>query len=388
MKKLEILHIASFSGNIGDNASHNGLYSLLKKYLEIDSLKIDELEIRKAYKNYNLDDKILWDEEFIINVNNHDLTVIGGGNFFAPWIEESKTGTMFDLSKEQILQMKKPLIFYSIGFDPYYGKYSKNTLKNFEKFINNLSLNPNILVAVRNDGSIEHIEKLINKNTANKIYEVPDSGFFIKRLDTELNNFCKDEYIAINLAVDGLEKRFSNSEIEYNEYLEELKKWFLKVNNKYKDIKFVFIPHIYSDLYAISDLLKLLPDKLIRENILVAPYLQGKNSEKIFNIYFNANLVIGNRFHTNVCSISQSVPTIGLVTYRKLKDLYLKLEIEDLMVDANKKDFSKRLYKLTKESLENRDRNRYKIINKKLETQVKITIENLKNIIKESKTND
>lgn len=384
MKTLKVLHIASFTGNIGDNASHNGLYFLLKKYLKVTTLKIHELEIRKAYKNYIYDDKLLWDNNFIKNVNQHDLTVIGGGNFFAPWIEDSKTGTMFDLSKKQILQIKKPLIFYSIGFDPYYADYTTNTLKKFEEFIDNLSLNPNILVAVRNDGSLEHIEELINKNTAKKIFEVPDSGFFIKPLKSELNFFCKEKYIAINLAVDLLEKRFKDSEINYEEYLQELKIWILDIHIEYKNIKFIFIPHIYSDYYAITDLFRLLPDKFIRENVIVSPYLEGKDSEKIFDIYFNANLVIGNRFHTNVCSISQSVPTIGLVTYRKLRDLYNKLDLIELYVDANKKNFNKKLFRLTDEILKDQNlyQKKYKNIQKKLEQQASKFMKNLTNIIR------
>lgn len=384
MKTLKLLHIASFTGNIGDNASHNGLYFLLKKYLKVSSLEIDELEIRKAYKNYIYEDKLLWNNNFVKNVNKHDLTVIGGGNFFAPWIEDSQTGTMFDLSKEQILQISKPLIFYSIGFDPYYADYTTNTLKKFEEFIDNLSLNPNILVAVRNDGSIEHIEKLINKNTSEKIFEVPDSGFFIKPLKSQLKNFCKENYIAINLAVDLLDKRFKNSEIDYCEYLEELRNWILEVHNNYKNIKFIFIPHIYSDYYAITDLFRLLPDKLIRENIMVSPYLEGKDSEKIFDIYFNAKLVIGNRFHTNVCSISRSIPTIGLVTYRKLRDLYNKLDLTELYVDANKKNFNKKLFRLTDEILKDQNlyQKRYKNIQKKLKQQASKFMKNLTNIIR------
>lgn len=371
MRNIKVLHIASFTGNIGDNASHNGFYNLLKFFLNINTLKINQLEIRKAYKNYILEDKLLWDSNFVNNVNQHDLTIIGGGNFFAPWIEESKTGTIFDLSKEQILKIKKPLIFNSIGFDPYYADYSDKTLKKFKKFIYNLNLNPNILVTVRNDGSFEHIENLINKKTAKKIFEVPDSGFFIKPLKSELKNFCKEDYIAINLAVDLLDKRFKNSEINYEEYLLELQIWILKVHNKYCNIKFIFIPHIYSDLNAITDLFKLLPDKLIRENILISPYLQGKDSEKIFDIYFNAKLVVGNRFHTSVCSISRSIPTIGLVTYRKLKDLYIKLDLEELLIDANKKDFSKGLFLLTDKILEDKKyyQKKYKQINNKLKEQ-------------------
>lgn len=52
---MKILHVASFVGNIGDNASHQGLEGILKEYF--NNYDITRLEIRKFYKNYNRVDK-------------------------------------------------------------------------------------------------------------------------------------------------------------------------------------------------------------------------------------------------------------------------------------------------------------------------------------------
>lgn len=375
MKKVRILHIASFTGNIGDNASHNGLYHLLKNYLKLD-INITTLEMRKAYLNYKEKDHWSWDKKLINKINSFDLTIIGGGNFFAPWIEDSSSGTTINLPLNLIDFIKKPVMFHSIGFDPYINKYTDNTIDKFSNFINKLTNNPNLIVAVRNDGSKKHLDKLVKKEISSKINQIPDTGFFIKLKNKVIEEFLKDKYIAINLAKDMINNRFS-SKFSYNNYLKELAKWLKWMENKYLDFKFVFVPHIYSDIEAINDLLKLLPDMFKRTKIIISPYLQNKNSENLFYIYKNAQFTIGNRFHTNVCSIGLSTPTIALVTYIKLNDLYKELNLKERVIIA------KELIKLTISTLENRNNisSKYIDICKELEIDAKLFLNKLATLL-------
>ena len=48
---MKILHIASFNGNIGDNAHHNGFRKNFSEIIGVRNLIWDELEIRKFYWN-------------------------------------------------------------------------------------------------------------------------------------------------------------------------------------------------------------------------------------------------------------------------------------------------------------------------------------------------
>lgn len=95
--KYKILHLASHYGNIGDNASHLGLYNIFN---EINFIKyeIEKLEIRRFYKNYSLPDKLFFDSDFIRYANKFDLLIIGGGGFLDFWVENSQTGTTIDIS--------------------------------------------------------------------------------------------------------------------------------------------------------------------------------------------------------------------------------------------------------------------------------------------------
>ena len=76
-KRIRILQLASFSGNIGDNISHIGFKNLLNQ-LHLD-LDITRLEIRKFYNNYNLSDKRFFNQELISEINSYDGCIIGGG---------------------------------------------------------------------------------------------------------------------------------------------------------------------------------------------------------------------------------------------------------------------------------------------------------------------
>ncbi|WP_301009429.1 hypothetical protein [Helicobacter sp. UBA3407] len=79
-KRIRILHLASFSGNIGDNISHIGFKNLLNQ-LHLD-LDITRLEIRKFYNNYNLSDKRFFNQELISEINSYDGCIIGGRGLY------------------------------------------------------------------------------------------------------------------------------------------------------------------------------------------------------------------------------------------------------------------------------------------------------------------
>ena len=78
---LKILHIASFSGNIGDNANHMGFRPWFEA-LAGAPVSWTRLEIREFYWRERQ-----WDAALVDFINTHDLLVIGGGNYFELWVE-------------------------------------------------------------------------------------------------------------------------------------------------------------------------------------------------------------------------------------------------------------------------------------------------------------
>ena len=77
---MKILHVASFKGNVGDNANHNGLRHKLASVLNVP-LDYDEIEIRRFYMKYDGPDKLKFDMKFAELANQYELVIIGVGNF-------------------------------------------------------------------------------------------------------------------------------------------------------------------------------------------------------------------------------------------------------------------------------------------------------------------
>ena len=86
------------------------------------------------------------------------------------------------------------------------------------------------------------------------------------------------------------------------------------------------MPHIYSDLKSIDTLLDIIPENHRRENISVGPNLTGLHGANMnFSIYANAQIVIANRLHANICSLSMQSKVIGLSALTRIHELYRSL---------------------------------------------------------------
>ncbi len=378
MKKVQLLHVASFVGNIGDNANHNGTYSLLKSNLA-DELHFNQVEIRDFYYK-----KRFFDESFVDLVNKHDICLIGGGNYFELWVENSATGTSIDLRPELLAKIKKPLVFYSLGVDAGQG-VSEERLERFKRFLDEIFKHPQMRVSIRNDGSAATVKKYLGASYLEKMSIVPDGGFFVEVDDCkhpELGE--KKRNIVINLAGDMLERRFpggsggssgqnSGDENSYLDFLTTFSNSLSVVLEKNEDLQLVFVPHIFRDVRVFGDLLDCFSDPIRRQRISIAPYLQGAGAERyLFDTYRKADLSLGMRFHANVCPIGLGTPSIGLVCYPQVHLLYEELGILDRTIDVSKKGFESGLTQLIETSLreEQAIRERYSKITKQLKQQV------------------
>lgn len=337
---MNILHVASFVGNVGDNASHKGLNFLLKKFFH--EFSIERMEIRKFYKNYTGKDKRKFDSAFVDYANKFDLVIIGGGGFLDYWIEGSETGTTIDIHPDLVSKINTPTLISSVGCAPHRNVPQENIAK-FKVFLEKVNQNENIKILVRNDGSINYINQDIGTNYLNYVTEILDNGFFYQSELNYVENVYGDNYVAVNITNDQITMNSKLiSPINKNDYLKEMKSVinYLTLNKK---LKVVFVPHIYSDLKAVSELIELLDDNVRREYISVAPCVQyDEGAELIFNIYKNSLFSLGTRFHANVCSLALNVPTIGLVALDRVKYIYDEIDERKLYVRLDS-DFSKEL---------------------------------------------
>ena len=77
MNKKKILHFASFIGNIGDNANHNGLYKNLHSKLNDIDFTITQEEIREYFWRQKS-----FDNKLISLFNKFDLIKIASAYYY------------------------------------------------------------------------------------------------------------------------------------------------------------------------------------------------------------------------------------------------------------------------------------------------------------------
>ena len=354
MKKIKILQLASFEGNIGDNANHCGSRLLMRENLQGYELDFTELEIREFFWKERK-----FDDSFATLANDYDLVVIGGGNYFELWVDSSCNGTTVDIPIDLLKKINPPIVFYALGLDPAQG-VTEERISKFKTWLDYVLDQEKYVVSVRNDGSMEAANELLGEKYASRMHHVPDGGFF-----TQVGDFFHPEIpenktvIGLNLAGDMLDVRFNDAidgNISDEDFLTTLGDTLSKMLYAHPEIHLVFFCHIYKDLAFTSRFLHKMSDPLCRKRVTVAPYLHGEGSQEyIFDAYSKCDLIMGNRFHTNVCAIGLNVPTVGFVNYRQIQKLYEELNIIHRTVEVNKKGFEIKLERLILESLAEKD---------------------------------
>lgn len=380
-----ILHIASFDGNIGDNASHNGFYSRVSR-LNNWQLAVQPKEIRRTYRNYQGPNRWQWNQALIKEMNASELTVIGGGNYFELWLEDSSTGTTIDMAPELLGDIKTPFFFHALGCDPNIG-VSSNTVARFRKFIETALSHPQCLVSVRNDGSSKYLRHYLGSDIADQVLTTPDPGFFVDPGNASVPEPLQGKrYWVLNLATDRPERRFPGAQgkLNYEGFISEITEFVTEACHTWPDLEIVLAPHIYSDLTPIGDVIQALPDTVRRWQVSIAPLLHGMGAEKtLFALYRDAELAIGPRFHANVCPIGLGTPTIGLVTTEKLIDLYEELDMPERTVSGQHPGLCRKLLTLAADTLGSRDqvKDQYKTVTRKLAAQSDAVYTQLKNLV-------
>ena len=345
MKELRILQLASFKGNIGDNANHQGTRRELRNNLNEFSLNFEDLEIRDFFRGDRL-----YDEAFAAYVNTFDLFIVGGGNFFELWVDHSCNNTSVDISVDLLKIIKTPTVFYALGLDVGMGVSDAGIAK-FTSWLDYVISQDRFLLSLRNDGAYQTALDYLGEKYAQYFHRIPDGGFFFGKNERETTSSINDDrfLIGVNIAGDMLDLRFdpSNGQLDYDGFLKAFSQSVESTLLKMPRAQWIFFAHIYKDLKVISDLLHTFPDKISRNRVSVAPYLQGDSgSETVFSGYAQCDVVLANRFHANVCAMAAGVPVIGLINYPQIANLYGELNISRFAVDITQASFPSQLSSL------------------------------------------
>ena len=316
--------MSSFVGNIGDNASHIGFQSILSRFFP-RGFDITTLELRKSYRNYVLPDRWQFDASFAELANRHDLVVLGGGVLLNFWIPHSATGTTIDITERVWDTIRTPVLVTSVGCVPNVDVPEGN-LEKFRRFLDMVHASRRAIIALRNDGSQQVLAEYAGADYADRLPVLLDSGFFFDTSDPAYTALPA-KYIAVNVSFDQTRARWGPIQVDIDRYRTELQRVLSHLVVE-TDCDLVFVPHIYTDHKAIAELLPAFDEFHIRSRVQFAPCAQGDaGCRSVFAVYKKSALVLGTRFHANVCSLAMDVPTVGLVALNTVKSVYDSLNL-------------------------------------------------------------
>ncbi|MBL8483221.1 MAG: polysaccharide pyruvyl transferase family protein [Rhodocyclaceae bacterium] len=334
MPALRVLHVASFSGNIGDNANHMGFRPWFES-LAGRPVAWTNLEIREFYWKERQ-----WDAGFVALANAHDLLVIGGGNYFELWVENSPTGTSIAIAPELFDAIRVPVYFNALGVDPGQG-VPQSSLSRFRTFLDKLLANERYLVSVRNDGAACTLQNYLGETYARAVARVPDAGFFVPAPAAAAKP-PGTLRIGINVASDMPEARFRNFGSDATAgFAREMATAIMTLAAAQPASQFVLFPHIFRDIDIIFQVIAQLGDRLRRTRLAVAPYGSGDAAAlAALSLYASCDAVLAMRFHANVCPLGMGVQTLGLNCYPQIANLYRELEQPGRAIDVASPGFA------------------------------------------------
>lgn len=325
-----VLHLASFNGNIGDNINHSGFKPWFASLCET-SVEWHSLEIRKFYRG-----EWTFARDFLQFAERSDVIVVGGGNYLELWPANSASGMSLDLPLDALEALGKPVFLNSLGVDGGQG-VSDRGRQGLQDLIDWIGADNRRLLSVRNDGSFGLVEQICRPSSLADVHRTPDAGFFqtlTQRVAS--SDLAGASSIAVNLAMDMEGHRYPGGDsLDYTQFCRVFAGAMADVSMAHSEITWVFVPHIYSDLRIMSDVLAELPDNLRRSRVEVAPYGSGENaSQAAMSVYAAASVILGMRFHSCIAGLSLGVPTIGLANYPQVPKMFAEVGAPQLAIDV------------------------------------------------------
>jgi polysaccharide pyruvyl transferase WcaK-like protein len=218
------------------------------------------------------------------------------------------------------------------------------------------------LFSVRNDGSKQRLQKEIGDEAVSSLWEVPDPGVFVPiepmphpQIETSRRN------IVLQLAGDRLASRVGPASAErprknarrlFGLFKQRGKQeapdvapvWAAIANacnriGANEDVNFVIAPHIYDDLSVAGDFVSAArkirpPIHFSALRVEVAGVLRGsRHASGYFDLYRQADLVVGMRGHSIIVAVGVGTPSVGIVSHPKVAGFLKECGLENWSAD-------------------------------------------------------
>jgi polysaccharide pyruvyl transferase WcaK-like protein len=296
MRKIFYFNIPSPAGNAGDDVLS---MAIIKKF---ESFGQDIHWTSYPVRNYTT-------PAVIDRANESDIVLIGGhGLLISDTNKNDISGWQWRCPMETLKKLKKPLIFYSVGYNMMEGQEPFH--HNFESHIR-LTAEKSAFFSVRNNRSKQMLiryrvpEEKIIINHCPSIFLVPE-----KKIDFPRSK----PRVGISLAGDRMNLRIKNTAFFFAEMRKLLK-------GLQKDYQICFINHNWNPVSNCQNFIDSVLDELDKPIVynIETVWSCDNDVEYILNLYKSMDVVIGMRGHSQLVAFGQSAPFISLISHNKLR---------------------------------------------------------------------
>lgn len=348
---MKLLHLANWnSTNIGNGALVYGTERVLRE--DIDADMQFTAEPWDEYIIENSPGPRAFDETFVDLINTHDGLLVNGAVTFNGREPLKEAGMRFNLPLELWPKIKKPVIFYGNS----YRFWPNQTYHNIDKLretIAYITEAPNVFFGIRNDGTKQFLESLIGAES-DRIIEVPDPGMYVP---AEENNYPEihptRKNVMISLNNEDEEGRFPDPSKKHR-FIQAVATTMEKIAQSF-DVQFILVPHYFDDYKIMSELIELLPPKIVHQRTISTGLLHVPQTPYFYGRYAKADLALSMRIHSLSPSIGLGLPVVPLVSQTRVSDFLEHISLDDLAVDVFDENVEEQLLTKTHYALENSD---------------------------------
>ena len=381
---MRLIHLANFnSTNVGNGALISGTEESISN--DIPSLYL----LPESWDDYTFGLK-KFDENFVKMVNVSDGLLIGAAVTFNGQKYQTKTGTRIELPLDLWDKIIKPVIFYGVSFR-HWKNQKYNNLNAFRKTFGLILNKENFLISVRNDGTLEWLEKILDRKLSEKVYVIPDPAIYVKTEDRSHPEIYKDKKnIILSLNNEDEVYRFSgrNRELLWplmSFWIPEksmCKIWrsipgwdrkrtvFLKnlsgaleMLSKEMDINVILAPHYFDDFKIISRFIPMTPLRFPHQVLISTGMARANQSSYFYDLYKKADLSLSMRVHSMSPSIGLGTPTIALTSQSRMTEFLKDSGLETIGLDIFDELLANKLYEKMKYNLDSSDIARQNLVN-------------------------
>lgn len=367
---IRIWHLATHSTNIGDAALIQGLHTTLREDWKrpVEFIADPLME----YDNYWGEKR--FDSRFVERVNSEcDLLLIGGGGMMDGGRKDHNTGMAFNIPLDLLNNIRAPVVFYALGHNLFPNQKYWHSQKLLQS-IKAITSRKNMVFSVRNDGTLGRLRNMLN-DPLDAVVEIPDPGLYVPVSDTIHHVFMPDRInILIQFAGDNPFYRFNCHFWRYvplagqtilrrkmRSYFSRIGQVLQKIDDEYP-VNFVLCPHLVRDFTVMGEFVSSLPTGFSRFRFNVSEILRGVDSAPFFfDLYKKADLVIGMRGHSVICSVGIGTPVIALSSHNKIRGFMDTVGLSDRTVEISDTLAATKLYNTMRAILQDKEHEKKKL---------------------------